>query len=103
MHKNISKLVVGNSKSIDGLSKKENLYRDNAVLRSLQHCRYEYANACNDCDAKSICDGFHGDYASLYTAEEARPIKLGEKINDPKYFIKEQNKIIEEEDYGWAL
>ena len=103
VHKKISSIIVGKNKKIESLTDKENLYRDNGILRSSQHCRYQYASACNQCSVKNICDGFHGDYASLYTADEAKPIKLDEKVTNPKYFIKEQDKVIEEEDYQWAL
>ena len=42
---------------------------------------------------KAICDGFHGDYASLFTSDEARPIRLGKKITDPTNYIRHQVKI----------
>jgi hypothetical protein len=47
---------------------------------------------------KAICDGFHGDYASLFGSDEARPIHLGRKISDPLFYIGEQVKIYEPEE-----
>jgi len=80
----------------------DSLYRQNARMRAKEHCKYAYGECCATCDVQSICDGFHGDYAELFGAQEATPIKIGKKIDDPQYYIKEQAKIVEEEDHGWA-
>ena len=47
---------------------------------------------------KAICDGFHGDYASLFGSEEAQPIHIGRKITDPLHYIGHQVKIYEPEE-----
>ena len=47
---------------------------------------------------KAICDGFHGDYVSLFGSDEARPIHLGGKVEDPLHFIRDQVKIYEPEE-----
>jgi sulfatase maturation enzyme AslB (radical SAM superfamily) len=103
VHVSVSKLLHSKSDHSPELSEKENLYRDNARLRSSQHCRYQYDRACETCDVRRICDGFHGDYASLFGTDEARGVKLGRQIDNPKYFIAEQEKVIEKEDFEWAL
>ena len=103
VHMSVSKLMQAKSDHSTELSPKENLYRDNARLRSLQHCRYQYDRACNTCDIRRICDGFHGDYAALFGTDEARGIQLGEQVDDPKHFIAEQEKVVEKEDFEWAL
>jgi len=103
VHVSVSKLMAAKPARSSELTAKENLYRDNARLRSTQHCRYEYDRACNTCDIKKICDGFHGDYAALFGTGEARGVQLGKPVDDPKFFIAEQEKVIEKEDFGWAL
>jgi pyruvate-formate lyase-activating enzyme len=103
VHVSVSKLMAAKPAHSSELTSKENLYRDNARLRSTQHCRYEYDRACNTCDIKTICDGFHGDYAALFGTGEARGVELGKPVDNPKFFIAEQEKVIEKEDFGWAL
>lgn len=104
LHKTISKIVhLGSGYSQKGEDGRENLYRANGKMRASTHCRYLYADACNQCAAKAICDGFHGDYAALFGVDEARPIKDVPKVTDPKFFIKNQQKVVEPEDYDWAL
>ena len=103
VHMSVSKIMGAKSDHSAELSPKENLYRDNARLRSTQHCRYEYDRACNTCDVRKICDGFHGDYAALFGTDEARGVDLGKKVDNPKHFIAEQEKVVEKEDFEWAL
>lgn len=103
VHMSVSKLLRSKTEPSTALSRRENLYRDNARLRSSQHCRYEYGKACKTCDIKGICDGFHGDYASIFGTEEARTVRLGRRIENPKHFIAEQDKVVEKEDFEWAL
>jgi hypothetical protein len=103
IHVSVSKMLRRGFDRSPGLSSKESLYRDNARLRSSQHCRYQYAKACETCDARRICDGFHGDYAALFGTAEARGISLPEPTDNPKHFIAEQEKVIEKEDFEWAL
>lgn len=106
VHRSVSKvstLLSGGPEHSSELSEKENLYRDNARLRSSQHCRYQYGTACNSCDLRKICDGFHGDYAALFGTEEARSVQLGGAIDNPKHFISEQEKVVDKEDFDWAL
>lgn len=79
------------------------LYRANARLRAENHCRYVYSKKCLQCDAKSICDGFHGDYVSMFGAEEARPIQGKRRIDDPCHFIAAQAKVVENRDYEWVF
>jgi len=79
------------------------LYRANGRLRAEDHCKYAYSRKCRDCSVKAICDGFHGDYISLFGAEEARPMRLGSFIEDPCHFIAHQTKVVPDEDVGWLL
>jgi MoaA/NifB/PqqE/SkfB family radical SAM enzyme len=103
MHMSVSKLLQAKADHSTELLPRENLYRDNARLRSSQHCRYEYDRACDTCDLRRICDGFHGDYAALFGTDEAKGVQLGKQVDNPKYFIAEQEKVVEKEDFEWAL
>ena len=78
------------------------VYRTNARLRAEDHCRYAYSDRCRQCAAFAICDGFHGDYVSIFGSEEAAPIRDLDPIDDPCYFIARQDKVIEKEDYDWV-
>jgi len=79
----------------------EALYRDYA--RKVSSELYTYGNACRSCGAQAICDGFHNSYAAIYGTDEARPILTTQKIEDPTFFIRNQDKVVESEEYGWAL
>lgn len=79
------------------------LYRDNALIRARKHCCYVYGEKCAVCSLQGICDGFHGDYAALFGVEEANPLIFTDQIDDPKHYISYQEKVVEEEDYDWAL
>ncbi|MBF0521350.1 MAG: hypothetical protein HQK92_16690, partial [Nitrospirae bacterium] len=83
-------------------NREEDFYRDNALVRTSQ-CDYCYSAKCKMCSVQGICDGFHGDYASIFGADEAAAIELGIKIYDPTYYISGQEKVVEEEDYDWAF
>jgi MoaA/NifB/PqqE/SkfB family radical SAM enzyme len=78
-------------------------YRREAKLRATQDLQYEQHEKCQQCTLRNICDGFHGDYAKFYGTDEATPVTTGPIIEDPLYYIKEQEKIVEEEDKAWAL
>ncbi len=82
---------------------KDAIFRDEARIRAAQDCKYRYHEACARCAVKSICDGFHGDYADLFGTEEARPMTDMQPVDDPCFFIREQEKIVEPEEQGWAL
>lgn len=82
---------------------KRHLYRENAKMRASAHCRYVYSKACDKCAAKKICDGFHGDYAEIFGTDEAEAIDDEGQIDNPIHYISEQRKVVEIEDYEWAL
>jgi sulfatase maturation enzyme AslB (radical SAM superfamily) len=84
----------------DELGRDPQVYVDNGFARAQDHCHYQYSPRCDECDVKAICDGFHGDYVSLFGSDEARPIHLGGKVADPLHFIKDQVKIYEPEEAG---
>ena len=78
-------------------------YRHSAFIRAREHCGYRYSAGCDVCSLKRICDGFHGDYASMFSVDEAKPVVLEREIDDPLYYIREQKKIVEAEDWNWAM
>jgi MoaA/NifB/PqqE/SkfB family radical SAM enzyme len=82
---------------------KETLYREEAKARASIDCKYRQHEACRRCPAQAICDGFHGDYADLFGTSEATPLPDIGPTENPKLFISEQEKIVEEEDKPWAL
>ncbi|MGO9004318.1 MAG: radical SAM protein [Beijerinckiaceae bacterium] len=95
---------LGSAASKDELGRNPKLYRDQGRVRAKHFCSYRYSDQCGRCDAKPICDGFHGDYASMFGVDEARPISLGGPVTDPTYFIRDQVKIYEAEeaDRPWS-
>jgi len=88
------KLHNGVARVAAALRSKDTLYRHNARIRAESHCGYIYAAACNECSAKNICDGFHGDYADLFGTSEATPFG-GPKLKDPRHYIRTQDKIVD--------
>ncbi len=82
---------------------REQLYWNNGELRAVEHCGYQYASACSRCDLRRICDGFHGDYAEMFGTDEARAVTHAGRIDHPAHYIRQQVKIVEEEDEHWSL
>lgn len=82
---------------------KENMLRTEAKVRAYSDYQYAHGPACSQCACKSICDGFHGDYAEFFGTDEATAITDIPPTDDPKCFISQQDKIVEEADKPWAL
>ncbi len=78
-------------------------YRHSALIRAQEHCQYAYAPQCAACSLQPVCDGFHGDYAQLFGPEEATPVELGGRVDDALHYARSQTKIVECEDYDWAM
>ena len=93
----------GLCRSLQMVRGKDAVWREEARERAKEDCGYQYHEACQQCAARHICDGFHGDYASFFGTDEARPITDIPETQDPRFFIREQEKIVEPEDEGWAL
>ena len=81
----------------------EGLYRREARVRAAKQCKYRQGEACRRCAAREICDGFHGDYASIFGMDEAQSITDSPAITDPTFYIRQQEKTVEPEDTRWAL
>ena len=79
----------------------ESKYQAEARWRNEDNCEYQQVEACLQCDARMICDGYHNDIEALFGTEEATPIQVGHTISDPKYFIKNQVKNVHPNDMAW--
>ncbi len=82
---------------------KEAMYRAEARERAAKDCGYKYGDACACCNLRSICDGFHGDYAQFFGAGEAVSVTDVPYTEDPLTFVREQEKVVLAEDREWAL
>lgn len=82
---------------------KDYVWRREAIARPQMDLHYQYHDGCNGCSARNICDGFHGDYANFFGTDEATPITDHPPTNDHLLYIRDQNKIVEQEDRDWAL
>jgi len=96
------KIAGASQKNIQaGAVDREALCRENARRRA--SASYVYGKACRECDVQNICDGFQRGYADIFGTDEARPVKVGSRVDDPMYYISGQDKVVEREDYDWAL
>jgi MoaA/NifB/PqqE/SkfB family radical SAM enzyme len=93
----LDRIVTGLSSNLENLSLEEK-YQEDARLRAHDHCGYVHGEKCRVCDARDICDGFHGDYARMHGTDEAMPIREGARISNPLFYIQEQTKFIHPND-----
>lgn len=82
---------------------KDAMYREEARVRADLDCGYKYGDACAKCNLRSICDGFHGDYADFFGTGEAVSVTDVSYTDDPLTFIRGQEKVVLAEDREWAL
>ncbi len=64
---------------------------------------YTKGEKCQQCSLLGICDGFHKDYAEIFGFAEACSIQLPEPAYDPRFYMAEQLKVVEAQEYHWAL
>jgi MoaA/NifB/PqqE/SkfB family radical SAM enzyme len=81
----------------------EERYREEARQRARENTGYCHGPACKQCDVRLICDGFNRDYADLFGTSEARPIRLGQLIDDPTHYVGQQEKTLFPSDAEWVL
>ncbi len=104
LYRAFSRMILGFSKlNGDTTEDIEKVYQDNGRLRAQKQFYFSFSKTCRSCSLLAICGGFHSDYAGIYGMDEARPITDLVRISDPKYFIQHQPKVVEMEDYSWAL
>ncbi len=82
---------------------REAVYRDHARMRAHHYCFYDHTPACSRCAVREICDGFHTGYVQRFGDGEATPIEDMPLVDNPKFFIQDQDKFVEPEDASWAL
>jgi len=85
---------------VEDLSKVDHYY-----MEMLNHVNYlSYSNKCKGCDVRPICDGIYSDFLKYFGDGGIEPIKnFGQKIYDPRVYIKDQMKVVEKEESSWAL
>lgn len=88
---------------VPGFSELEYAYKEYRVLMTKTIHPYRKGTACAACDLTAICDGFHADYGALIGFAEAVPVDLGGPIYDPRHYMNDQMKVVEEQEYDWAL
>lgn len=88
---------------IEEFSEKEYAYKEYKSQMTKYIFPYSKKEACKKCSLCGICDGFHKDYANWFGFDEARPEELNGKVLDPRYYMCEQMKVIEKQEYNWAL
>ncbi|HEX72846.1 MAG TPA: hypothetical protein ENN65_05990 [Candidatus Hydrogenedentes bacterium] len=79
------------------------VYCDEARRRAQDDCGYKYAEACQSCAARSLCDGFHNDHAEFFGTVEAWPITGILPNDDPTHYIRHQEKVVFPEDASKSL
>jgi MoaA/NifB/PqqE/SkfB family radical SAM enzyme len=80
----------------------EAYYQADARMRAREYTGYRHVAACDSCDLREICDGFHRDYSAFFGADEARPIAAGGPVADPQHFTREQIKRLHPLDVAWV-
>jgi MoaA/NifB/PqqE/SkfB family radical SAM enzyme len=81
----------------------EYLHLTSRRLMPLSVHAFSKCGACRTCDLAPICDGFQGDYGELFGFAEARPVRIGRRVIDPKHYMAEQPKVVEVQEYDWAM
>jgi pyruvate-formate lyase-activating enzyme len=81
----------------------EALHRESRMLMPKVVHPYTKPAECAACTLSPICDGFHKDYVEMFGADECRRVAGPGRITDPKWFIGSQRKVVEEQEYDWAL
>jgi len=92
-----------NLMDFEPLPEVEALNREARFLMAKTVHPYTKLEECKSCSLAPICDGFHKDYGEMFGIQECNAVKLPSRVTDPKYYIREQRKIVEEQEYDWAL
>jgi hypothetical protein len=81
----------------------EHAYKEFRVLMPKAIHPYSKGDACGQCSLRGICDGFHADYADIFGFDEAVAQHLDRPVYDPCYYAGEQVKVVEAQEFDWAL
>lgn len=88
---------------VAGASILERAYKEFRVLMPKAIHPYAKGDACSKCSLHGICDGFHRDYVEIFGFDEAKSLDLGQKVYDACFYSADQMKVVEEQEYDWAL
>ncbi len=88
---------------IDGFNEQDYAYKEYRTWMAKTVHPYTKGDKCKQCSLLGICDGFHRDYAEFFSFAEATSIQLPKPAYDPRFYMAEQLKVIEEQEYDWAL
>ena len=80
----------------------DHAYKEFRVLMPKVIHPYAKGEACSQCSLRGICDGFHKDYAEIFGFDEASS-QQGTAVTHPCHYAKDQLKVIEAQEYEWAL
>ncbi|EKE04138.1 MAG: hypothetical protein ACD_20C00104G0032 [uncultured bacterium] len=87
---------------IENFTELEYAYKEHRLFCAKINPYYK-GDKCQECSIRPICDGFHKDYVEYIGFNEAKSIKLDKVVYDPRFYISDQLKVVEKEDYEWAL
>ena len=80
----------------------ERAYKEFRVIMPKTMHPYAKGEECSKCSLQGICDGFHRDYAEIFGFAEATR-QQGPPVTHPCYYAQDQLKVVEEQEYDWAL
>lgn len=80
----------------------EQAYKEFRVLMPKTMHPYAKGDECGTCSLRGICDGFHKDYAEIFGFGEASS-QRGPSITHPCHYAADQLKVVEAQEYDWAL
>jgi hypothetical protein len=80
----------------------EKAYKEFRVIMPKTMHPYAKGEECSKCSLRGICDGFHRDYAEIFGFAEATS-QPGPAITHPCHYAQDQLKVVEEQEYDWAL
>jgi pyruvate-formate lyase-activating enzyme len=80
----------------------EQAYKEFRVLMPKTMHPYAKGEECSKCSLRGICDGFHKDYAEIFGFGEAST-QQGPAITHPCHYAGDQLKVVEQQEYDWAL
>ncbi len=80
----------------------EQAYKEFRVIMPKTMHPYAKGEECSKCSLRGICDGFHRDYAEIFGFAEAIS-QQGPAITHPCHYAQDQLKVVEEQEYDWAL
>ena len=88
---------------IDGFKELDYAYKEYRIWMAKTMHPYSKGEKCKQCALIGICDGIHRDYAELFGFSEVVPTRLPEKVYDPQFYMAKQLKVVEMQEYDWAM